>query len=193
MNISLTFTIPSEATAKPFYSIVQAQMSRGDNQVQRTIGLPFESGNSQPGSKEKIMFRRLAALILSISLCGWSTSIALADDQPAPPASDAKPAPAGKAADGNVAKRMAAFLTGVVVGTPIAVVRKTIQCTVSDTKELVGENRNPFFLVPAGMLAFPWGLFSGGVEGLYDGVADSWVNSADKPFSKESFSLGEMK
>ena len=90
-------------------------------------------------------------------------------------------------------QRLAAFVAGVMVGTPVAIVRKSIICTVSDTKELVGESRNPIFLVPAGMLAAPWGLFSGGAEGIYAGIADSWVNSSENPFSKESFSLGKMK
>jgi hypothetical protein len=132
----------------------------------------------------------------SATVIGSFLAIALA----APSSADDGPQQSGKktgspsvAGGKNVTQRLASFTTGVIVGTPIAIFRKSVECTVSDTKELVGESRNPVFLVPAGIISLPWGVFSGGVEGLYTGVANSWVNSDDKPFSKDAFSLGEMK
>lgn len=129
-----------------------------------------------------------SAVIISSLLVSFLGSASLAEDG----AASKSPSSAGGGAK-NIAQRLASFTTGVIVGTPIAIFRKSVECTASDTKELVGESKNPIFLVPAGMLSLPWGVFSGSVEGLYAGIADSWVYADDKPFSKDSFSLGEMK
>lgn len=86
-----------------------------------------------------------------------------------------------------------AFLAGVVVGTPIAIARMSKREIVTATKDLTGETDNKLLLGAGGVLGVPAGLMSGAIYGVYAGVADSWVNANDNPYSKDSFSLGEMK
>lgn len=93
----------------------------------------------------------------------------------------------------KVPRNVPAFLTGAVVGTPVAVVRMSKREIVTSTRELVGDTDNPLFLGAGGILGVPAGLMSGAIYGLYAGVADSWVNADDNPYSKDSFSLGDMK
>lgn len=88
--------------------------------------------------------------------------------------------------------RLLAFATGAVIGTPIAVVRKTAENTSKMSGELAGDDGNPVLRGGAALVILPFAVFKGGLEGLYYGTANSWANSSEKPFSAESFSLGEM-
>lgn len=90
--------------------------------------------------------------------------------------------------------RLVAFAAGAVVGTPIAVVRKTCENTSKMSGQLAGDNGDNVLLRGASALVtLPFAVFKGGLEGLYLGTANSWTNSSEKPFSAESFSLGDMK
>lgn len=89
--------------------------------------------------------------------------------------------------------KMVAFGAGAVVGTPIAIVRKTAQNTKAATKSIAGDNAHPVKVGAAALLGIPVGLFTGGLEGSYWGTANAWTNSSEHPFGKDSFSLGEMK
>jgi len=86
-----------------------------------------------------------------------------------------------------------AFASGWVIGTPIAVVRKTAQNTVDATKEASGNSDKKWKLAAASLVGLPVGIFTGSLEGTYWGFANSYKNSDEKPFGKDSFSLGEMK
>lgn len=86
----------------------------------------------------------------------------------------------------------ASFCTGAVFGTPIAVARKTAQNSVKATKDASGNSDNKGKLAAASLIGLPVGIFTGSIEGVYWGLANSWTNSS-KPFSKDAFSLGEMK
>ncbi|MBX9690482.1 MAG: hypothetical protein K2X27_27450 [Candidatus Obscuribacterales bacterium] len=88
--------------------------------------------------------------------------------------------------------RLLAFATGAVVGTPIAVVRKTASNTTEMSGELSGKSDNPLLRGGSALVILPFAVFKGGLEGLYMGTANSWKNSSEKPFSKDSFSLGDM-
>ena len=59
--------------------------------------------------------------------------------------------------------------------------------------DLVGDNKNPILTVPAALFSLPYAAVSGGFEGVYFGAKNSWDNSETKPFSKDAFSLGELK
>lgn len=89
--------------------------------------------------------------------------------------------------------RLVAFGAGAVVGTPIAVLRKTYQNTMSTSETMTGKNDNKFLTAGACVLALPVGMFTGTLEGAYLGTKNSWMNSSEHPFGKDSFSLGEMK
>lgn len=60
------------------------------------------------------------------------------------------------------------------------------------TKGQLKKSKNPLLLLAAFTEGVPAGILSGIFDGLATGPVDSWVY-ADKPFSKESFSLKEMK
>lgn len=87
--------------------------------------------------------------------------------------------------------KAAALLPGIVIGTPIAVTRKVAEESMDATKKVAHDSSNPAFLLAAGIVGLPIGMFVGGVEGLYYGPANAFTNH-DKPFSKEAFSLGEI-
>jgi hypothetical protein len=125
------------------------------------------------------MFRNLAPMLaVCIALAGFLP--AKADD------SSAK----GVA---MIPVRLVAFATGAVIGTPIAVVRKVAENTVTMSGQATGKTDNVLLRGVAGVVVLPFALFKGGIEGGYLGTANSWENSSEKPFSAESFSLGEMK
>lgn len=88
--------------------------------------------------------------------------------------------------------RLVAFATGAVIGTPIAILRKTAENTSGMSGQLAGDDGNPALRGAAALVVLPFAVFKGGLEGAYYGTANSWANSSEKPFSKDSFSLGEM-
>jgi len=89
--------------------------------------------------------------------------------------------------------RLAWFSAGTVIGTPIAMVRKTVDNTVDTHKSLSEKSEHKVLKAGACLVALPVGVFTGTLEGLYLGVENSWKNSNEPPFKKEMFSLGELK
>lgn len=85
-----------------------------------------------------------------------------------------------------------AFVAGAAVGTPIAIVRKTASNDKAMAGQLSGKD-NPLVTGAAGLVCLPFAVFKGGLEGSVAGVQNSWKNSSEKPFSGESFSLGDME
>ena len=65
--------------------------------------------------------------------------------------------------------------------------------TVSGAKDLVGERDNWFFLAPAYVISFPFAAVSGVIQGPFWSAWNAWRNSEDEPFSKDTFSLGDME
>lgn len=89
--------------------------------------------------------------------------------------------------------RIVAFGVGAVVGTPIAIIRKTAENTHEMATEASGKSDNKLLVGVAGIAILPFAVFKGGLEGGYYGTANSWKNSSEKPFSLASFSMGEME
>lgn len=89
--------------------------------------------------------------------------------------------------------KFVAFTTGAVVGTPIAVVRKVCQNTTIMSGEASKNSTNPLLRVTTAACIFPMAAFKGSIEGSVLGTENSWKNSSEKPFSADSFSLGELK
>ncbi len=87
-----------------------------------------------------------------------------------------------------------AISTGMVVGTPVAVTRRVsnrcIEYTQTFADKIGGKDSLPPVLF-ASVLGVPFGVIAGSAEGIYFGGKNSIVHGSDKPFSKESFSLGE--
>lgn len=82
------------------------------------------------------------------------------------------------------------FAAGTAVGTPIAMVRKSS----ADTKEYADKWGDGGFIKKTGgtMAALPAGMMRGTFEGAVLGPKNAWKNSAEHPFSKDCFSLGDL-
>ncbi|MBX9689109.1 MAG: hypothetical protein K2X27_20540 [Candidatus Obscuribacterales bacterium] len=95
----------------------------------------------------------------------------------------------------DLATRLASFTTGVVFGTPIAIVRRTGMEIAQGERDLIGEADTWYkkvAMVFPGFIAVPYGAVSGGVGGCVYSVKNAWTGSGDAPFGKESFSLGDI-
>jgi hypothetical protein len=150
------------------------------------------------------MKRSIAAMLCAFSLLAATRLPSGAEESAAPKTdSDASQTSSKSSSSGpigrlggmfsKVPKNVPAFVAGVVVGTPIAFVRMSKREVVSATRELVGETENPLILAPASVLGVPAGIMSGGIYGLAHAIGNAWTNADDNPFSKDSFSLGDMK
>jgi hypothetical protein len=128
--------------------------------------------------------RSAAALAILLSL-SFSSALAQADE---PPASHVKDK---SGADVALPVRLASFTFCAVAGAPIAIARRMYAQSVSGTRDLVGESKNPLLLLPAVSLSVPFGVMGGFFEGIGYSMANSWRGSGDEPFGKEAFSLGD--
>ncbi|MBZ0187585.1 MAG: hypothetical protein K8F91_15160 [Candidatus Obscuribacterales bacterium] len=95
---------------------------------------------------------------------------------------------------GKVAKvpiALLSFTAGTVIGTPIAVLRKTASNT-KETADDVGGDGGPAKSAFGYMVGLPVGIFKGTLEGLYLGPKNAAMNASESPFNKDSFSLGDL-
>lgn len=146
------------------------------------------------------MNKSIAAIVSSFSLVLFALAPVCAEEPGGAAKSDKSTDKAEKTEAGGVKgfiasfpKRFVASIPGTIVGTPIAIVRMSKREIGIAAKDLVGETSNPIFLAPAYGLAITPGIMSGTIYGVFAGAADAWKNSEDAPFSKEAFSLGDMK
>lgn len=95
----------------------------------------------------------------------------------------------------HLPRRLAAFTVGTAVGTPVAIARCTHREVIKQTKVAfdLGDMPKPFGYVTAGFFGIPSGILFGVGCGSADGLADSWINAKDAPYSKDSFSLAKLK
>jgi len=97
-------------------------------------------------------------------------------------------------ADNAIAKApasVASVATGTAVGTPIAIVRKTKSQFIGCLKEYKKDS-NAYKAMGAACSAIV-AVPAGAVKGTLCGAKNAVVHSVDKPFSKESFSLGDLE
>ncbi len=86
---------------------------------------------------------------------------------------------------------MSSMAVGTVLGTPIAITRKSFDDT-KETCNQVGGDHGPFVKGLGLLVALPVGVFTGTLKGLYFGPKNALYNSGEHPFSKDCFSLGEI-
>ena len=129
-------------------------------------------------TKNGIYFVFAASLILS----SISQSIASSDD----------PANTGKAKassrHSSFAKKFLGVVTGVIVGTPVCMVRKPLDEDKYAVADLTGNSDKGRAVVPTTVLWAPFSVVGGILEAPFCAFNNSLVNY-DKPFSKEQFSL----
>ena len=87
-------------------------------------------------------------------------------------------------------RRTGIFTAGVIIATPVSVVRESVEDTNNDMKELVGDKTNPLLLAAAGtMTILPHSLFSGLIEGVSFGITNSFKHCSDAHISQETLGL----
>jgi hypothetical protein len=94
-----------------------------------------------------------------------------------------------------IAKQAASFVSGAVLGAPVAFARISYLAEKEQTKSIpfIGERKNPIAKGTAMLLVVPSSMFSGAIQAPYYSIMNSWKQSQDEPFSKESFGFGEME
>lgn len=90
---------------------------------------------------------------------------------------------------------VAGFCAGFVVGIPINFVRYLHRETLDGAHALVGslvkDNNNPILLVPASVASLPAATIVAAMEAPAYAFKNAYM--AQKPFSKEQFSLGKLE
>lgn len=90
--------------------------------------------------------------------------------------------------------RTLALGSGIVIGTPIAIVRRVsnrcIEYTGNMADKIGGKNSLPPVLF-ASVLGVPFGLIAGTAEGVYYGGKNAIDNCVEHPLSKDLISLGD--
>lgn len=96
--------------------------------------------------------------------------------------------------------RVGGIGAGLVVGTPVAVVRQTFKTYVDYTQaaadkvgEKVGGKDNGPVCAVVSLVTLPASLVVGGAKGVYYGAKNGFVNGFDKPFHPDSYSLGSLE
>ncbi len=102
---------------------------------------------------------------------------------------------AASAKDGECCfvSRMASFTAGVVVGTPVAIVKRTYQQTRDGSTDLIGDSKNPILVATTSVFALPFALMGGPIQGVEYGVRNSWIGSKEEPFGKTAFSIDDAE
>ena len=91
----------------------------------------------------------------------------------------------------SLPKKALGLVVGAIVGTPVCVVRKTIDEEKYGINGMIGTSDKKSAQVAAGIFWAPFALFTGTVESPVYATIHSL--NADEPFSKEQFSLGDVK
>jgi hypothetical protein len=93
-------------------------------------------------------------------------------------------------------KATASFIVGSIVGTPISMARHAADQVRKGANDIKDGLHNPYsapIVLILGVPALTAGALGGlVVQGPYSAIYNSWTNAMDKPFSKESFTLGDL-
>ena len=110
-------------------------------------------------------------------------------------------APAFAESEGSMAKqalllpvRMVAMGSGMALGIPVAIVRRSGARSVGFTESFADNIGGKEHMIPMGMaslMGVPFGLLVGSAEGVYSGGKNSISHGWEKPFCLDSFSMGE--
>ncbi len=108
--------------------------------------------------------------------------------------------PLDKVVNGSlIVTRVGGLGAGLVVGTPVAVVRESLKTYVSFTQgaadkvgEKIGGKDNGPLCAVVSLVTIPASLVVGGAKGLYYGGKNGFVHGFNEPFHPDSFSLGKL-
>jgi hypothetical protein len=89
-------------------------------------------------------------------------------------------------------KRISSFLTGLLIGPPVATVRRTFSEDKEAANTVMYGKKSSGLQSVARVVLFPLMVVPGAIEGVSDAVENSWKYSSEQPFSKNAFSLGKL-
>ena len=126
---------------------------------------------------------------LLVAACLTSMAPVLADGQSKPAATKNSPS-----STSNALLMVPGFVAGFFVGMPIYFVRKLPHDIAEQTHGIVGtvvkDENNKVLAVPALAFALPMAAIVVALETPVCSLHNAWM--AEKPFSKEQFSLGDL-
>jgi hypothetical protein len=88
--------------------------------------------------------------------------------------------------------RIAGCVAGTFVGVPVCMVRRSKYENWFAVHGMIGDSDNKFARATLSTLWFPFAVVTGVCESPIDGLTNA-VRNSSKPFSKDQFSLGELK
>ena len=132
-----------------------------------------------------------SAVALAVALLVSSNGMpAMADDESLEKATEAS----------LVVTRVGGMGLGIVLGTPIAIIKRSYRNYVDYTTraadkvgEPMGGSENGPVCLACSLVTLPAGLLVGSLEGIYYGSKNGMVSGFNKPFHSDSFSLGELE
>lgn len=133
---------------------------------------------------------KLGAALALVAMLGVSSPAMAADEEPMEMVTQGS----------LIVTRTAGLGAGVVVGTPVAIVRQTYKNYVSFTQsaadkvgeKMGGKDSGPVCAV-CSLVTLPASMVVGGAQGVYYGVKNGVVSGFNQPFHPDSFSMGELE
>lgn len=133
--------------------------------------------------------RKLGALVALMAVLGTAMP-AMAEDEPLDMVTQGS----------LMVTRVGGMGAGLVLGTPVAVIRESVKTCIDFTgaaadkvgEPVGGKDNGPVCLV-CSLVTVPVGLVVGSVKGLYYGTKNGVVTGFNQPFHPDSFSFGELE
>ncbi|MBZ0187695.1 MAG: hypothetical protein K8F91_15725 [Candidatus Obscuribacterales bacterium] len=133
--------------------------------------------------------RKLGALVALIAVLGTAMP-AMAEEEPLEMVTQGS----------LMFTRVGAMGAGLVIGTPIAVIRESVKTSIDFTNSAAdkvgektgGKENGPTVLV-CSLVTVPVGIVVGSLKGLYYGTKNGVVTGFNQPFHPDSFSVGELE
>lgn len=96
----------------------------------------------------------------------------------------------GGSSSSNPVTMAAGMVAGFAVGWPVCLVRRLKRDAIQGARGIAGETDNPILLGTAGAIWLPLAFCTSFLEAPVYAARNSFM--AEKPFSKDQFSLGDM-
>jgi len=130
--------------------------------------------------------KKLISVAMTLLATGLTVAPALAADDNLDTANEVAMVPV----------RLGGVAAGVVIGTPVAVVRESLKSyldlTGAGADQIHGKDNGPANLLVS-IVTLPAGIVLGTVKGGYYGIKNGCMKGFSTPFNSESFSLGKLE
>jgi hypothetical protein len=141
----------------------------------------------------KIPARSLMTICINIATASLCVPAFADTPTTAPTTTTAPSATKHKSSSGaSFPVRVAGVIVGTLVGTPVCVVRKSIDEQKYAVQGMVGDTNSKLKRLVAGAIWLPLGIATGTVESPICAAVNS-LRENDKPFSKSQFAISDIK